>query len=428
MAEKFELPKESIYGKYSLSKDIAAGVSLIVTVASLRIVLVAEQIANRFMSEAGKIRGDKENGNYLGYPEFDGRASIPMYELATKGYIEIYNAQIKEHFNNLVKMIPDYLRERGILSPKHIITLAEKVEAEHKDFLYEMRYATKKELINSAEMIVAYNKITEFFQAPDFSTEKLGVILLTPELLELTYDYLAENKLDVTAENIEKFTQHLKENCSEMVFDEQSIESIIKEQVNGFERELKLAKPNYVQTVLLKFQTPDGIKEFDMQLKEFESYYSDEMKQKFAEHNMLDFPSKDYFGDKYSELHEKVLLKRFNENLVENFNNFSAQFKGEVALTVNGLSTEKIRQSSYDDLVNHYSLKQYISANYHNPEKHIEKIKLYIKGTQDMFKEVQIFVKSISDNTEEKAVEKTQTEIESLTAKEVEDYVEDAEM
>ena len=128
MADEKKKETQEIVGNYSLRKDLAEGVYLIVSHIAIKAVVVTQTVAQKFLSPQAFKYGEPygENNSELYYPAKDGRASIPMMELASKNYIKLHSNQIKEYFNNLVKRVPSYLRERGFIKPREIQILADK--------------------------------------------------------------------------------------------------------------------------------------------------------------------------------------------------------------------------------------------------------------------------------------------------------------
>ena len=153
MADEKTQETGEVVGSYSLRKDLAEGVYLIISHIAIKAVVVTQTIAQKFLSPQAINYGEPYGENELYYPAKDGRASIPMLELASKDYIKLHSNQIKEHFNNLVKRVPAYLKERGFIKPREIQILADKAEDEYKEYRSTLKFMPKKMLIARAEEI-----------------------------------------------------------------------------------------------------------------------------------------------------------------------------------------------------------------------------------------------------------------------------------
>lgn len=382
MAEEKTKSTNEIVGSYSLRKDLAEGVYLIISHIAIKAVVVSQAIAQKFLSPQAFNYGEPygENNSELYYPEEDGRASIPMLELASKNYIKLHSNQIKQHFNNLVKRVPAYLRERGFMNPKKVLILSEKAEEEYKEYISTLKFMPKKMLIEKAEEMVAFEKMKEYFGSPDFPLEKQGVLLSIPHLFETVYNELCKRNLEPNNQNLNDVVYDIKKDYRKYVYEEEL--DCIENAVGNFKTELKVAKDIGVNSVKLQIDTPQTQQEFEMSLENFQGYISDETKLAFSKEHMLDFPTPDYYGEKYRDLYNALFLKRFSENIKTNFNTYAPG--NDIKLTVKEVSTEKATNSQYDNVVGCFYMKQYVESNYNNPKKYIENIEKTINQNREI--------------------------------------------
>ena len=391
MAEEKKKGTQEVVGSYSLRKDIAEGVYLIISHIAIKAVVVTQTVAQKFLSPQAFKYGEPygENNSELYYPAKDGRASIPMMELASKNYIKLHSNQIKEHFNNLVKRVPSYLRERGFIKPREIQILADKAEDEYKDYRSILKFMPKKVLIARAEEIVAFDKMKEYFESPDFPLEKQGILLSIPHLFETVYNELCERNLDANCQNFNDVVHDIKNDYEKYVYEEEI--DCVENAISGFKAEIKVAKESPINSVKLQVDTPQAQQNFSMDVENFQGYISDETKLAFSKEHMLDFPTPDYYGEKYKDLYNALFLKRFSENIQTNFNTYAPA--NDIKLTVKEVSKEKANNSQYDNVVGCFYMKQYVEANYKNPQKYIENIEKTINKNREIMKSMNELLK-----------------------------------
>lgn len=379
--EKAQKTRE-VVGSYSIRKDIAEGVYLIISHIAIKAVVVTQNIAQKFLSPQAINYGEaygKDNSE-LYYPAKDGRASIPMLELASKDYIKLHENQIKEHFNSLVRNIPSYLRERGFMKPREIQILADKAEYEHMEYRSNLKFLPKKKLIERAEEIVAFDRMKEYFGSPDFPIEKQGILLSIPHLFETVYNELGERNIEANVQNFNDIVFDIKNNYEKYVFEEEA--DCVENAVSDFKAELKVAKEIPINSVELQVDTPETKQEFGMSLENFQGYISSETKLAFSKEHMLDFSTPDYYGDKYKDLYNALFLKRFSENIQTNFNTYAPQ--SDIKLTVTKTSTDKAVNSQYESVVGCFYMKQYVEKNYKSPQKYIDNIEKTINQNREI--------------------------------------------
>lgn len=362
----------SVYEKISFSRQLAKGVQMIVTDMSMQAILVSQNVANRFLSFAARSRATTYK-DHLVYPEE--KMSIPLFELTAKNYIIQYHSQVKEHWNNLVKYIPDYLREIGILHPKVQPTIKDKVSNEFEKYYKNIcRQMTKQDIILHAEEISDIKNIALQYSQIDMPLKNQGIILGMDNLLDKTYQLLSKNQLESSKDNIEKL---IVETDWSLELKPEEYAAIIKNATADITRELSMTQESIVKTVLLSYNNGSETKSFSLSIQDFNSFcLTDELKAEFSAKNMLDFPQNDYFGQENEAFFEFLFQKRFGENLIENWNNFSVQ-SDDATLTIDGLSTEIIPTSAYDELINRYTIKEYLTTNYTNADKQLSKLLEY---------------------------------------------------
>lgn len=360
------LPPTSIYGNYSVIREFAKGVSLILTNASLKIVCVANKIAALFMSKEALQVGDAMSDDYLGFPTEDGRGSVAMFELATKKYIKQNHQQIKQHFNNIVSKFPSYLMARGILSDK-LPTLVDKMNDEKENLYDEWMYLSKRDIIDYAEEILARQDIIKYYSDPGLDLPMEGVFLCNPNLVEDTCQFLIENKL--TTNDIQKYvdsvvTAHQNENSAG-----ERIESeAIKEQLSKFTAEIETAAPIVAQSVEMQYVCNGTSKDIKLSLTEFLSYIPQEAIDSFAAQKMPDFPCKDYYGAKGTELFNTIAVKRFCEDIINNYNYYAPKTES-AHMIINRVSSEPAPDDAMNKLESSTLIYDYVRNCCTNTEK-----------------------------------------------------------
>lgn len=381
----------SPYGRVSIIKELGKGVSLIISTAALSTVVVTKEIANKFLSASAKVRGDNLNNEALGYPSSDGRIHIPLYELAEKNYIKQTVSQIRDHFNHLCHLIPSYLRERGFIAAKPIYTLADKINAEYDEWLSEIKEYSKDDIVKAASEIDKYNKLKAYFTNPDFPIEKQGVLISVPSLLDYTYEYLTNNQMEFSRENLDAMSDKWRNNISEMVREEDIIEfkKAMDSETESFVAELQTARKQYINSVNLLLKTPEGNKEFSINKIDFdELLLTDDLRSEFAAMAMPDYPEPDYYGDHNREIFNALFIKRFEADIVDNWINYAPQGGNEVSLEITGLSTSVIPSNAYDELVARSLIKEYLQNNYQQPERFYSKLVNFAEEQQQIINSI----------------------------------------
>lgn len=401
-----EFPKSSIYGKHNIIKEFAKGVMLIATNASLRIVCVANKIASLFMSKEAVDIGDKMSDEWIGYPEEDGRASVAMFELATKNYIELNKAQIKYHIKNILSALPSYAKAREL---KDAMTMMDKMADESDRFYAEWSTLSKRELIDSAEQILARHDVIDYFSSPELELPMEGVFLCNPDLVEDTISYLIDNKL--TTNDIEQYVNAVVEaHSNEETAAEQPESEMIEAQLNRFVAELETSAPIVINSVDMQFVCNGVSKNITLSIDDFMSYIPQEALDSFAAQKMSDFPCKDYFGKKGELLYQAVTVKRFCEDVINNYNYFAPKTE-TTYMIVNKLSKEPAPSSSMDKLICSTVIHDYAKACCSDTQKIDNALNNNLVDLKQTISKINSMVDSYQTNITEEVKELTEEEI-----------------
>lgn len=358
-----------IYGEVTIRHELAHGIYQLVLAAEkgLRALIIGKDFAKQVLTQAALAKADDYDENYLGYPERDGRMSIPLYELNQKGLLNLPLQEAKAHFNNLIHLIPDYLRNRGILKEKPLPDMQAKLADEARQFEKQLSGRSKKDLIASAEEIVNFNKIKGFIAGSEFPLRNQGLLIAAPNLVKSVQKTLRELKLEINTENVQKVCGSYDEAVK---IDNKVIEDALSDIAN----ELKRTQMSRVKTVVMQMTADGKTHDFALSVEDFENMLlTDEIKAEFAKAYMPDFPVPDYYGEEYKWLYESLFLKRFGENVKENWKRFAPQGEN-IELHLKSLSTEIVAADSYTDLRNIAQIKGYLQSAYENPKKYIEKL------------------------------------------------------
>lgn len=366
-----------IYGKISFSRELAKGVRMVVTELSARAVLVTQMIADKFLSAAARTRAVAEDRE-LAFPE--DKMSIPLLELNQKNYIDMYHSQVKEHWNTLVHFLPDYLRDRGILHAKPVPSMLEKMEDETDAYYKSLKTMTKEDLFLHAEDVAAMKTIIAYYADHDLPLSNQGILLNIPELARKTCDYMKQNGMEISTDGID---QLMNSNISDFLSTLDYSDSVNKI-LAPVKRELFFSREQYVNTVILSYRTEEAEKTITMSVDDFFKYLvTDDVKKAFAEKNMLDFPSEDFYGADKAPLFNELFEKRFGENIVENWNSYAPQSDAS-RMEISGLSTEIISTSAYDELIARYSIKEYLTTNFKNAQDQINELLDYASRQREI--------------------------------------------
>lgn len=358
-----------LYGEVTIRHELAHGIYQLVLAAgrSLKALIIGKDFAKQVLSQAAIAKADEYDNNTLGYPEQDGRMSIPLFELSQKGIINLPLQEAKAHFNNLLHLIPDYLRSRGILKKKPLPDLNTKLADEAKRFEKQLTNMSKKEIIASAGKIGNFNKIKDLLANSNFPLKNEGLLIASPDLIRSIEKVLSNLNLEINAENVQKV-------CGS--FDEAVgvDKKIIDDALSDIRSELERTQITRVKTVIMQMTVNGESHDFALSVQDFENWLlTNEIKSKFAKAYMLDFPVPDYYGKDYRWLYESLFLKRFGENVQENWERFAPQGEN-VQLHIKALSTELVVSDSYSDLKNMAHIKGYLQSAYENSDGYVEKL------------------------------------------------------
>ncbi len=358
-----------LYGEVTIRHELAHGIYQLVLAAgrSLKALIIGKDFAKQVLSQAAIAKADEYDNNTLGYPEQDGRMSIPLFELSQKGIINLPLQEAKAHFNNLLHLIPDYLRSRGILKEKPLPDLNTKLADEAKRFEKQLTNMSKKEIIASAGKIGNFNKIKDLLANSNFPLKNEGLLIASPDLIRSIEKVLSNLNLEINAENVQKV-------CGS--FDEAVgvDKKIIDDALSDIRSELERTQITRVKTVIMQMTVNGESHDFALSVQDFENWLlTNEIKSEFAKAYMLDFPVPDYYGKDYRWLYESLFLKRFGENVQENWERFAPQGEN-VQLHIKALSTELVVSDSYSDLKNMAHIKGYLQSGYENSNGYVEKL------------------------------------------------------
>lgn len=374
-------------------------------------VVIKRKEGEKMLSEPALKRAEiDEKNDTLKFPEADGRSSIPIVELNQKGYIRMETFQIKEHLKRLVKLVPSYLKERGMFPKAANETLAEKSEKELKKELAHFKFMPRKELIKRASEISDLERINSFFSdSENFKdTEKFPVGLLLP-----TTDLLKKVRLNALEQNPESnkdllLTKSLLLETIKNIARENEKNPVNSEAfLAAFQRELLVAKKQQNEAVEISVSMPNELpKKMIMPVNEFYSHLDEAVLNRFSEEKMKDFPHEYYFGTPGVEVFEAIRFKRFCADLQTNFNNFSCDKVDGYSLKIEKEVKTAPEKSTYEALQNAVILKKLAENTYESPDRAVANISLQISSEREFINELQSIVNKASANTASESIEK----------------------
>lgn len=354
------------------TKPLTEGVWLLASGILIKSVIVAKKLADKLLSKAGAARGDVQ-GDTLSFPEADGRASIPMLELSQKGYLEQTDAQIKEHLNRLVQLLPDYLAERGIIK-RNMETLGDKVEKEHRGYLNSIKYMKPQEISAASREIFEIQKIKEFICRRDLSeVSGLGLLMQKEDLLENVRDRILAPENETTEDIVisNRAIDNMLESMSKELSEDKEAAG---KALLPFRNELEIARKNPTKAVTFTVAMPSGEShKMTMRTEDFYKALDKELLDRFAVTEMHDFPTPEYFGKDGAALYEQILMKRFCENIADNFEDYCPE--NGYGIEINSTSKKDYIENEYDGLKNRVALKAFAESEYKLPEKAIGNFK-----------------------------------------------------
>lgn len=397
-----------IYGEVTIRHELAHGIYQLILAAGnqLRALIIGKEFAKQVLSQSALSMADDYDENHLGYPEQDGRMSIPMLELNQKGLINIPLQEAKEHFNNLVHLVPEYLRRRGILKEKSLPDMQTKLADEARQLEKSLQSKSKKDIIAAADKITEFNKIKGLLASDELPLRNQGLLIADPKLIDNVRKTLHDLNCEITAENVQKICGSYDELYPGATADE----------LEDIRSELSRTRETKIKTLIMQINVNGEAKDFMLSAEDFEKQLlTDEIKAEFAKKYMLDFPSADYYGDANRGLFEALFLKRFGENIQENWEQLAPQGEN-TQLHIKALSTEVPAPNSFNELCNISHIKGYLKAAYEQPEKYVERLLKHNeleehKKTLDEIKQLIDNVekgKNISEETSEASEPETQ--------------------
>ncbi|MDR1892358.1 MAG: DUF3848 domain-containing protein [Oscillospiraceae bacterium] len=379
MEEQYSPPQQSKYGNVSMRQQLADGVYMIAANALVKVVMVAQKLADRLLSAPARERGEPE-GDYLSFP--DEKASIPLYELAQMGKIRLFDEQVRRHFSNLTKLFPDYLRERGIISEKPAESLSEKVLREFEKYQKNLETMGTREVVKNAREIAERQELVEYLCKAEISRDGLGLLLAQENLLDAVYNKMEAVNRPLTRDNVAEAVTALKGELSRKP-------ETVSKRLEAFKRELQVAKAVNAEAVELNMQTPEGAFKFAMNLETFKATVDPDMLARFAETAMLDFPDPHFYGDGNSELWKALVEKRFFSNLTDHFNQYANQGGNGYSLTVEKTLKKMLPENEFDGFINRARMAQYIAGNTDSPDVCLKELKGYFKDRAALIRDVQ---------------------------------------
>lgn len=397
--KKFTAPKQSdTHGKVSLKDELADGVYMVTTRALLKVVMVAQSLASKLMSKCGRDLGEVD-GDYLSYPVENGKSSIPLFELAQRGYLKA-DKNIGEHLRNLIQKVPEYLRSREV-TPRPLNTMANKVEAEYQAYIKEVSKLSKTEILERASEIAKMERVkNEIVSGKLNHHQRFGRLIVMSNLLNRLC-----NELD-NPENINRLDCAIIEPSYEISSDKLDM------YMNSFKQEIDSAQIP-IQSVSLCLESPEGKHHFQMNWEDFRLYLDDAMLERFAEVEMLDFPHIDYFGTGFEQVFKQLQEKRFLESVQQHFNDYAPQGAKDLSLTIEAVSQEVVAENQFDGLLNRFKLQEYILANYENPASSHTVLQEYFQSQKSTIDELQRIVSDKQSIEDEQQVTFFDEEIES---------------
>lgn len=365
-------------------KEIAKGFYLNSDGQVIHAAVVDKELADRLLSEAAKSRGE-DDGRYLNYPYKDGRSSIPTYELGQRGYIHLKPKELFSEFQRMVKMVPDYLRERGLFPPKKVETLSDKVEKDFNSYIKEISKMKKTDIIGRAEEIAEIKKIKEYMQKPHTDMKNFGVMLNSDNILKDFHERMKNDKVTKGIINNKTISRQIG------LYSLSEKTSADEKYMNTFANELETTKKQTVQTVTFTVGLPGKeLQEISMPVKEFYRHIDKGVLERFSAASMPDFPATDYYGDKYKQLYEELREKRFCEDIAKNFNDYNYPEKKEgYYIYISDVSKKPYaEQSELQEIKNRLALKEYASARYEKPQETVKLIDSYVDSRKSIVDDI----------------------------------------
>ncbi len=365
---------------YSIPKELAHGVNLLVSGAVIKASYMTKNLADKMLSKSALKRGIDEGDNIM-FPAEDGRSSIPMYELSQKGYLELNRQEIKRHFSRLLNFVPDYLRERGILPDKKPKSIEDRLQLDFNRYAKELKFESKEDIIEKSRETAIRQDILNHFSEIDITTPGIGLLLTRDSILEKIYESLdhknyfeEQNSLKSAVSSV---TQALKENTNAV---SKALEPFVQE-LSSFKR----TTPEFVE---FKVSSPTATKKMRMEMSEFYKHLDLSVLERYAQHAMPEFPHREYFGKDGAEIFDKLVEKRFCEDLVKNFKDYMSYKDNGYLMTVDCTNKQLIKTDELTELKNRAFLKEFVDNNYSKPDKALSEISSFFAEKQQLIDEI----------------------------------------
>lgn len=349
----------------SIRRELGKGVWLLVSGMVIKASCVTKDLAEKMLSKSAIDRG-AEDGDNLTYPAENGRASIPLFELSQKGYLDLNGSEIREHFSRLVRLVPDYLSERGLLPAKKTLLVVEKIATDYKNYIKAFSFLRKKDIIENAAEIAARQKIVDFFKKNDAQNMGAGMLPVEKNLLERVREHLGD--VDVFS-----FNDSIKTAVETISKDALADDYAVKRALSPFQRELEVAKNSGIKSVDCTLLM-EGARSIKMNPTDFYNHLDPAVLERFAQHEMRDFPCKDCFGKAGEKIYDKLLQKRFCADLVKNYNSYSTVAENGWYLAINKTSKVAVKADGLKELQDRAALREYAESCYKSPDAVISRI------------------------------------------------------
>lgn len=355
--------------KVSDENKLADGVYMVEGGAAVR---VDPAIAQELLSDVARKHADKTQEGYV-FSEQDGRDSIVYLELGQKGYIPMLLKNLYDHMYRLLRLLPDYLRERGILPQRDTETFEERLKRDSQSYLDRMLRASKSDILQNIQKIAAIERMSKLATVPE-SLSHIGLLLSQGNLAEKLYDALPDSTAPVTMEAMavasEKITQAVGKEDMAATLD-------------PFRDELEVARKVSIGSVAFEMKTPQNQERHTLNLKDFYRCLDAEMLDRFAAVEMQDFPVKDYYGDDSVDLFEELREKRFCANLEKNFLDYTHDRGNGCSFTILHTSKETLPENELTGIRTRHHVMQYARAAFVNPQPTIDRIVDYYGHHRD---------------------------------------------
>ena len=337
---------------------IAEGGYLLASNLAIKVSQLTNSISSRLLEKAASMSGE-EAERYLMYPE-----DVPIS-------LELQAKQIKDKWKKVSSLMPAYLAERGVIIKKYP-SLADKIEAEHKEYINDIKKLSKDGIIAMASDISKKNDMYKNFTADNICKDNLGLLLAVDNLLEAIEEAAVATNGDFEAavEEVAKTVpEDLRQACLE-----------------PFRKEIQVAKKQKYKAITTTLNMPDDRHvQMSMPLMDFYDYLDPAVLMRFSEKSMPDFPCKNYYGVDGGGTYETLRAKRFISDFKKNYDGSAREMVPHYSITIDGFSKKPYSETNnYKEVENRYKLKTYIESCYEDKEPPLSKIAEYFRANREM--------------------------------------------